>query len=281
MSNEEMQISEAQLRALTADMVDMHNETFPTMYAELSEFGSTMRSTRRAEAKLRRADLARSRRRFVLGTGGLVLGTAFLAACGSDDDEAADSPATTPQGGSGSGSGSGTGGGADASALRVNASLENLAVFAYGAALDAAPKGKFGKSVPAAVAEFASHAMKQHQDHADAFNAALTGAGGTAYTEPNPTLAGPVTTMFGEVDSVPKLAMLALTLENTAAATYVKQMGELTSPEALSAVATIGPVERQHAAILSFVLGDYPIPDTFVKLGKTKTSLGAQPGLDA
>ncbi len=281
MSNEEMQISEAQLRALTADMVDMHNETFPTMYAELSEFGSTMRSTRRAEAKLRRADLARSRRRFVLGTGGLVLGTAFLAACGSDDDEAADSPATTPQGGSGSGSGSGTGGGADASALRVNASLENLAVFAYGAALDAAPKGKFGKSVPAAVAEFASHAMKQHQDHADAFNAALTGAGGIAYTEPNPTLAGPVTTMFGEVDSVPKLAMLALTLENTAAATYVKQMGELTSPEALSAVATIGPVERQHAAILSFVLGDYPIPDTFVKLGKTKTSLGAQPGLDA
>lgn len=277
MSNEEMQISEAQLRSMTADMVDMHNATFPTMYAELSEFGSTMRTTRRAEAKLRRAELARSRRRFVLGTGGLVLGTAFLAACGSDDDTA-DSPATTPAAGTDPGTG---GGGADASALRVNASLENLAVFAYGAALDAAPKGKFGKTVPAAVAEFASHAMKQHQDHADAFNAALTGAGGTAYTEPNPTLAGPVTTMFGEVDSVPKLAMLALTLENTAAATYFKQMGELTSPEALAAVATIGPVERQHAAILSFVLGDYPIPDTFVKLGKTKTSLGAQPGLDA
>lgn len=278
MSNEEMQISEAQLRAMTADMNDMHNETFPAMYAELSEYGSTMRSTRRAEAKLRRAELARSRRRFVLGTGGLVLGTAFLAACGSDDD-AADSPATTPA--AGTDPGSGTGGGADASALRVNASLENLAVFAYGAALKAAPEGKFGKSVPAAVAEFATHAMKQHQDHADAFNAALTGAGGTAYTEPNPTLAGPVTEMFGKVNSVPKLAMLALTLENTAAATYIKQMGTLTSPEALSAVATIGPVERQHAAILSFVLGDYPIPDTFVKLGKTKTSLGAQPGLDA
>ncbi|HUR75922.1 MAG TPA: ferritin-like domain-containing protein [Sporichthya sp.] len=282
MSNEEMQISEAQLRAMTADMVEMHNETFPAMYAELSEFGSTMRRTRRAEAKLRRAELARSRRRFVAGTGGLVLGTAFLAACGGGNDKAtpaAGSPAATPAGSPASGGG--TGGGADASALRANASLENLAVFAYGAALDAAPKGKFGKSVPAAVAEFATHAMQQHKDHADAFNAALTGAGGTAYTEPNPALAGPVTKMFGEVDSVPKLAMLALTLENTAAATYIKQMGELTSPAALSAVATIGPVERQHAAILSFVLGDYPIPDTFVKLGKTETSLGAQPGLDA
>lgn len=279
MAKDEMQISEAQLRAMTADMVEMHNETFPTMYAELSEYGSKMRTSRRAEAKARRAALSGSRRRFVMGSGGLVLGTAFLAACGGDDDEAApaaNNPAGTPAGGEPS-----AGGGADASALRANASLENLAVFAYGAALEAAPSGKFGKNVPAAVAEFASHAMKQHQDHADAFNAALTGAGGTAYTEPNPALAGPVTQMFGDVDSVPKLAMLALTLENTAAATYVKQMSSLTSPEALSAVATIAPVERQHAAILSFVLGEYPIPDTFVKLGKTKTSLGAQPGLDA
>ncbi len=278
MGKDEMQISEAELRAMTADMVEMHNETFPTMYAELSEYGSSMRTSRRAEAKARRAALAGSRRRFVMGSGGLVLGSAFLAACGGGDDEAnpaADTPAGTPAGGSSAGAG------ADASALRANASLENLAVFAYGAALDAAPKGKFGKSVPAAVAEFASHAMKQHQDHADAFNAALTGAGGTAYTDPNPALAGAVTDMFEAVDSVPGLAMLALTLENTAAATYVKQMGELTSPEALSAVATIAPVERQHAAILSFVLGEYPIPDTFVKLGKTDTSLGAQPGLDA
>lgn len=283
MSKDEMAISEAQLRAMTADMVEMHNATFPAMYAELSEYGSTMRTSRRAAARARRAELANSRRRFVLGSGGLVLGSALLAACGSGDDEAApaaDNPAATPQGGSG-GTGGATGGGADASALRANASLENLAVFAYGAALEAAPTGKFGKNVPAAVAEFATNAMKQHQDHADAFNAALTGAGGTAYTQPNPALAGPVTEMFQAVDSVPKLAMLALTLENTAAATYVKQMGELTSPEGLSAVATIAPVERQHAAILSYILGEYPIPDTFVKLDKTKTSLGAQPGLDA
>ncbi len=67
-----------------------------------------------------------------------------------------------------------------------------------------------------------------------------------------------------------------LTLENTAAVTYTKQMGEFTSPEALSAVATIAPVERQHAAILNFVLGNYPVPDTFVPLDKNNTSLGAR-----
>jgi hypothetical protein len=116
----------------------------------------------------------------------------------------------------------------------------------------------------------------QHSEHADAFNAAVTNAGGQAFTDPTPALAPAVQDMFAKVDSIPKLAMLALTLENTAAATYVKQMGELTSPEALSAVATIAPVERQHAAILLYILGDYPVPDTFVKTNKTETSLGAQ-----
>lgn len=267
---EEMQISEAELRAMTADMVEMHNATFPQMRAALSDLGAALRR-RRVFSDAMRTD----RRRLVVTGGGLVLGSMFLAACGGDDDDSAqDNPA--PGADPGADNGSGSGGGADTEALRLNASLENLAVFAYGAALDAAPKGKFGKSVPKAVAEFATNAKMQHAEHAEAFNAAVTNAGGTAFTEPTPALAGAVTDMFAKVDSVPKLAMLALTLENTAAATYVKQMGEFTSPDALSAVATIAPVERQHAAILSYILGEYPIPDTFVKLGKSDTSLGAQ-----
>ncbi len=141
-------------------------------------------------------------------------------------------------------------------------------------------KGKFGKKVPAAVAEFAKHAMKQHADHAEAFNAAVRNAGGKAFTQPTPALTPAVLKMYKKVNSVPKLAMLALTLENTAAATYIKQMGELTRKDALAAVATIAPLERQHAAILSFVLGDYPVPDTFVKLGATSTSLGARTSAD-
>lgn len=267
-----MQISEAELRAMTAEMVEMHNATFPQMRARLAELGARLRGGQHTE------EARAGRRRFLATTGGLVLGGVVLSACGDDDDDAAQEPAapgTTPEGTSGEGSG-GSGGGVDIEALRLNASIENLAVFAYGAALDAAPKGMFGKSVPPAVAEFAKNARMQHSEHADAFNAAVTNAGGQAFTDPTPALAPAVQEMFAKVDSIPKLAMLALTLENTAAATYVKQMGELTSPEALSAVATIAPVERQHAAILLYILGDYPVPDTFVKTNKTETSLGAQ-----
>lgn len=269
----EMQCTEAELRAMTAEMNEMHQATFPQMRARLAEFGSSLRRHRVSEAA--RAD----RRRFLVTGSGLVVGGFVLAACGNDTDS------TDNNAGSGtSDTGSDTspkpnpggGGGADNESLQLNASLENLAVFAYSSALEAAPKGMFGKTVPKAVAEFAMHAKMQHSEHAEAFNAALTNAGGQAYSEPTPGLAPAVKQMFAKVDSIPKLAMLALTLENTAAATYVAQMGELTSPEAISAVATIAPVERQHAAILTYLLGDYPVPATFVPLKKSETSLGAQ-----
>ncbi len=276
---DEMQISEAELRAMTSQMVDMHEETFPVMQSSLADLGSSLRT--RAAAL---GGSAPSRRGF-LAAGGAVVGGFLLAACSSGSSGSTSNggaPSGTPSTGAGTSSPpASASGGSDNAALATNASLENLAVFAYGASLKAAPMGKFGKSVPPAVAEFATHAMKQHQDHADAFNAALTNAGGMAFTMPDPALAPTVIKLFGKVNSVPGLAMLALTLENTAAATYTKQMGELMSPAALSAVATIAPVERQHAAILSFVLGDYPVPDTFVKLDATKTSLGARPSTDA
>lgn len=277
---EQMQISEAELRSMTADMVEMHNATFPQMRAQLSDLGAALRQERRAAA------LASGRRRFLLTGGGLVVGTVLLSACGSKDDKGAAAqgePAPAPSADDkkpSSEPSSAAGGSEDVESLMLNASLENLAVFAYGAALDAAPKGQFGKKVPAAIAEFATHAKKQHSDHADAFNAALKSAGAEPYTDPTPALTPTVKKLFADTDSIPKLAKLALTLENTAAATYIKQMGILTSADALSAVATIAPVERQHAAILSFVLGDYPVPDTFVKFTESATSLGARTTAD-
>lgn len=260
-------MNERELRAMTAQMNEMHEETFPKLREALNDFGSGLRKRMREEG-------GASRRAFLLG-GGTLVGAVALAACGSDSKSPSGAPSTstTP---SASGSASG-----DASALATNASLENLAVFAYGAALMDAPKGKFGPKVPAAVAEFAKHAKEQHQAHADAFNAALKNAGGMAFTKPDPALAGPVTEMYGKVTDLAGLAKLALTLENTAAATYTKQMGELTSADGIAAVATIAPVERQHAAVLSYILGEYPVPDTFVQLGETATSLGARPSNEA
>lgn len=255
---------ERELRAMTAQMNEMHEETFPKLRESLGDFGADLRRTLKTQASSRRA--------FLVG-GGTLLGAVALAACSDGASPASSGTTTTPS--------TTPSANADLSALATNASLENLAVFAYGQALMDAPKGKFGKSVPPAIAEFAKHAKAQHTDHAKAFNAALVKAGGQPFTKPDPALAGPVTEMYGKVNDLPSLATLALTLENTAAATYTKQMGELTSPEAIAAVATIAPVERQHAAILLYVLGEYPVPDTFVPLGETATSLGARPSTEA
>lgn len=252
-----MQITERELKSMTNDLEEMHQATLPVFRESLADFGASLRS-KTAEIGGRAA----SRRSFLMGSG-VVIGGLALAACGSNDEDVADG-----------GTPSAAAGGSDKAALATNASLEALAVFAYGAALDGAGKGMFG-DVPPVVAGFAKHAMQQHKDHQDAFNAALVKAGGTAFTDPNPALAGPITEAFGKLTDVPGLANLALTLEDTAAATYVKQMGELTNPEAISAVATIAPVERQHAAILRFVLGMYPAPDTFVKLDLARPSTDA------
>jgi len=242
----EMHISERELRSMTEEMNEMHNATFPQLREALADFGASVRH--RAPA---------SRRTFLMG-GGVAVGGLALAACSSKKDST-----SKPVGGSSSPSGGK--GGKDNAALATNASLENLAVFAYDSVLKTAPKGTFGK-VPAAVAGFAMHAMAQPADHAKVFNAALVNAGGKEFTDPNPVLKQTVLDEFGKLKDVPGVAKLALLLENTAASTYTKQMGSLTSPEALAAVATIQLVERQHAAILHFVLGEYPVPDTFVPL---------------
>jgi hypothetical protein len=266
-TGDQMHITEAELRAMTAEMVEMHEATFPEMRANLSDLGSALREDERGHNA--------ARRRFLIGGGALAAGSLLLATTGgraaaaelTSDGSAAPADTFTASAKN------------DMAALKLDASLENLAVFAYGAALKDAGKNKFGK-VPPAVAEFAKHAMHQHADHAEAFNAALVNAGGKAYTKPDPALTPAVLKMYKATNSVTGLAKLALTLENTAAATYIKQMKNLRSMDALNAVATIAPVERQHAAILSFVLGEYPVPDTFVKLGPTSTSLGARPTSD-
>ena len=74
---------------------------------------------------------------------------------------------------------------------------------------------------------------------------------------------------------MPGLAKLALDLENVAAATYLAAIGVVKSPAGIKTAASIQPVELQHAAILNFLLGQYPVPDSFAK-----TSTGARPASD-
>lgn len=211
-------------------------------------------------------------RRGFLATAGALSAAAVLAACGSDSDSssdttAADKPTTTgapsdttapPEGGAE----------ADLKVGAVAASLEVLAVNTYGAALDAAGAGKLGE-VPPAVAEFVTTAQKHHQDALDAWNKILTDNGAEAVTDPPADLEKTVNTEFGKVTDVAGAAKLALLLEQTAAATYLKVLPGLTVPGAIELAASIQPIDMQHAAVLLFVLGEYPVPDTFASTDKS------------
>ena len=109
------------------------------------------------------------------------------------------------------------------------------------------------------MAEFATTAMAHHQAASDALAEA---AGGITPTVPA-DIEATVNAAFAEVTDVTGLAELALDLETKAAATYLEVLPKLQSPDAIDLVGSILPIERQHAAILLFVLGEYPVPDTF------------------
>lgn len=265
-----MQISEAELRQATADLDDFHNETFPTFQASLT----TWADEARAHAQRISSKMA-SRRTFLMGSGALVGGLA-LAACGSSKKSSSTTTSsgsnTTAAGGAGAYSG-------DAEVAATAASLENLAVAAYTMGLTAATAGKLGK-VPPAVATFATTAKAQHAAHAGAFNAVVTAAGKPMVTKPDPAVLPAVTTAFGKVTDVTGLAKLALELENVAANTYLSDLGmDLKSSQLIGALATIQPVERMHVSILYFVLGQYPVPETF-QTANVPSGDGARPATD-
>lgn len=142
------------------------------------------------------------------------------------------------------------------------AGLEVLAVNTYQAALDAAGAGALGE-VPPAVGEFVTVALAQHQEHLDTWNGVITGAGGDAVTEPNADLQPVVDDAFAEVTDVAGAAMLALQLEQIASATYLDAQNLLTDADAIMLAGQMQIIDAQHASILLYVLGEYPVPDVF------------------
>ena len=65
---------------------------------------------------------------------------------------------------------------------------------------------------------------------------------------------------------------LALELENSAAATYLAAIGAVKSKGGIKTAASIQPVEMQHAAILYFALGEYPVPNAFASTDGARTT---------
>ena len=254
--NDAMQISERELEQLTADMDDGHHDLMPAMRESAAAWVELSRAMRSGGGPV--VGNVTSRRRFLVGSGAAVLGGLLLAACSDDDKETtAGAGGTTTTATDGELTG-------DLAVAALAASLENLAVATYQAGLDAATAGKLG-TVPPAVVAFATTAQKHHNDHAAAWNSVLTGVGKQAVTGVDLTVKADVDEAFADVNDVAGLAMLALELENVAAATYLSGIGIMSDEGAIKTAASIQPVEMQHAAILNFVLGNDPVPDGFSK----------------
>ncbi|WP_427196952.1 ferritin-like domain-containing protein [Streptomyces sp. DSM 41987] len=253
----ELQISEQQLTRLTRDMDEAHRETLPAMRAGAVDLAEEIRTAERTNL---------GRRRFLLGAGGVAAAMA-LAACSSSDKKSGSS-ASPSSSGAASGSGQHTG---DLKVVALATALENQAVGAYQATLAAAKAGKLG-TVPPAVATFVTTAMAQHADHAKAWNAVLTGAGKPAITNVPLSNQADVTAALGKATDVGAVAKLALQLEDQAAQTYLFATYNVTSPAGISTAATIAPVEAMHAAILHYVLGQYPVPDDFLPVDKAAST---------
>jgi len=119
-----------------------------------------------------------------------------------------------------------------------------------------------------AVVANSATAMKHHQTALDGWNKVLTSGGGQAVSTPPAALKAVVDKEFAAVKDVGGVAKLALLLEQTAADTYLGATKSLTGKEALTMAGALQSVDQEHAAILLFVLGQYPVPDVFQKTDK-------------
>jgi hypothetical protein len=249
-TTEVIAISEQELTVMTTDLEQIHNDVgMPAMNRAIHEWTERSRTSRRG---------------FLIGAGA-VAGGAVLAACSSGSSS---STTTTSPGGSAAGTNTSKLSG-DLQVAALAASLENLAVAAYSDVLTAAGAGKLG-TVPPAVAMFATTVKAQHAQHAQAWNSAIVAAGHSAVTTTDPVLTPVITADFKRVTDVAGAAKLALMLEDTAAATYQSAVGAVEAVSSVKVAASIQPVEMQHAAILNFVLGQYPVPNAFSPLADAR-----------
>jgi hypothetical protein len=250
----EMAISERELSELTRGLDDLHESTFPQVRKALDELTVNLGEVVHNPS---------TRRGFFLGAAGAVaLGAAAACSSGSSgtpkpSSSAPKPPPPPPETYTG-----------DLKVVALATALENLAVSAYSGALQKAGAGQLG-TVPPAVATFIQTAMKQHSDHAQAWNAVLSKAGKPTINDAPLSITQDQVNMLNAATSVPDVAKLALNLENVAAQTYTFATANVADAGGIMTAATIQPVETMHAAILNFILGQYPIPDSFIGIGNS------------
>jgi hypothetical protein len=216
-------ISARELRALVEQVDDQHHDGMRDVREQLEEvhLGETA------------ARLGPSRRQLLqrAASGGamLTIGTSLVPVSRLLPSAAAQAPS-------------------DVDLARFAASVELAAVAAYQVAIDS------GKVTDAAVGAAATTFQSHHAEHAGAFNGLAT-ANGAEAAPANATILAEFGPMLEAAADQAAMLEIAYQLEEAAASTYLFSLGVLTVPEAFSAVATILPIESQHATVLGTVLG--------------------------
>lgn len=201
------------------------------------------------------------RRRSFLLAAGSAAAAISLSACSDNSDN--DTPDDAEPGRQGGGEELPE---ADLDALAFAAGLEVLAVQTYRAARDAFNAGALGQ-VPAVGVEFVDTAVAHHDQCLDLINGLLQQGSQDPVAEPNEvvksTLIDPA---LAAAKSFVEIATVARTLETATAATYLRAIqSQLQSPEAIRTAAGIQSTGQKRVAVLNFLLGTYPVPDTFQK----------------
>jgi rubrerythrin len=134
----------------------------------------------------------------------------------------------------------------DIQALQTAASIENLAVSVYTTAAGL----PFIKNGNATVAAFIAKTTMQHTAHGQAFNAAVTQAGGKVQNAADPKYAAVVKSALPTIKGPADVVKLAITLEDVAAQTYTKNVTEVSDSALRKLFGSVAPVEAQHRAVL-------------------------------
>jgi rubrerythrin len=200
------------LTELTTQSQDLNSDAVRITNDSLNEFSET--STERARGRRWASGLVAS----LVGAGVAVGAGRAFAATSSDD----------------------------IMALQTAASIENLAVSVYTTAAGL----PFIKNGNAVVAAFIAKTTAQHTAHAQAFNSAITSAGGKTQTAPDAKYAAVVQAALPTIKGPADVVKLAITLEDVAAQTYTKNVSQVSDPALRKLFGSVAPVEAQHRAVL-------------------------------
>ncbi|MEJ5253765.1 MAG: ferritin-like domain-containing protein [Acidimicrobiales bacterium] len=223
------------IRRLVEQVDEQHREAMRTIADDLGELHFGARS----------AAVDESRRRFVrrLGLGGVAtLGAAAVSAA-----------VLAPAANAAEAQEAGSTAGAGEELPEVDLTIAGFAIGLELAARAAYELAVQTRLLSPAEAELCRTFAGHHGDHADAL-AVLAGEKDASTSSPNPRVVASVQPQLAGASDSKALLRVLYSIEERAAATYLRALGQLESPTAAGAAASIMPIEGQHAVALGQLL---------------------------